>query len=91
MNMYAPPSLSLPLSLSLSLSLPRSPSPTLSHSRPQCTACSECVVKAYAEGGMEFLMKCFDEPGYIEQVTGLDLMQAGIEDIDFDLDEDFSE
>jgi hypothetical protein len=49
------------------------------------------VVKAYAEGGMEFLMKCFDEPGFIEQVTGLDLMQAGIEDIDFDLDEDFSE
>ena len=60
-------------------------------SSPQCTACSKIVVEKYDEDGFEFLAKCFDEPGYIEQVTGLDLMQAGIDDIDFDLDEDFSE
>lgn len=38
----------------------------------QCIACSEKVLKAFADGGDDFLMKVFDSADYLETVTGID-------------------
>mmetsp|Transcript_14832 Transcript_14832/g.37142 ORF Transcript_14832/g.37142 Transcript_14832/m.37142 type:complete len:688 (+) Transcript_14832:84-2147(+) len=45
----------------------------LIHGKPfeGCTACSSKVVDAYMRGGWEFLMRVFNEPGYLEEVSGL--------------------
>ncbi|KAL4226515.1 Autophagy protein 7 [Mactra antiquata] len=59
----------------------------------KCTACSKTVVQAYKDGGIEFLLKAFNEPHYLEDLTGLTLMHqetADAEVWDFDDEEEFS-
>eukprot|EP00285_Hemiselmis_virescens_P019651 CAMPEP_0173408112 /NCGR_PEP_ID=MMETSP1356-20130122/68819_1 /TAXON_ID=77927 ORGANISM="Hemiselmis virescens, Strain PCC157" /NCGR_SAMPLE_ID=MMETSP1356 /ASSEMBLY_ACC=CAM_ASM_000847 /LENGTH=113 /DNA_ID=CAMNT_0014369361 /DNA_START=168 /DNA_END=509 /DNA_ORIENTATION=- len=64
----------------------------LIHGRPfdGCTACGEKVVKAYKEGGWGFLMRVFNEPGYLEELSGLralkDATDAAMEACDWEED-----
>jgi len=37
----------------------------------QCSACSQKVVSAYESEGIEFLLKVFNSPSYLEDLTGL--------------------
>ena len=37
----------------------------------QCTACSACVVDAYAERGNELVVDAINDPKYLEDLTGL--------------------
>jgi len=37
----------------------------------KCTACSDQIVKAYSTQGFAFLLKAFNEPKFLEDVTGL--------------------
>uniref|UniRef100_A0A5K3FF12 Ubiquitin-like modifier-activating enzyme ATG7 n=1 Tax=Mesocestoides corti TaxID=53468 RepID=A0A5K3FF12_MESCO len=41
----------------------------------RCSACSQPVLDAYAKGGFDFLLRVFDEPGYLEEVSGLKELQ----------------
>nr|FAA04093.1 TPA: ubiquitin-like modifier-activating enzyme ATG7 [Lymnaea stagnalis] len=40
-----------------------------------CTACCPIVIKKYEDEGFDFLLKAFNEPGYLEDLTGLTAMQ----------------
>jgi len=37
----------------------------------KCTACSAIVREAYQTEGFEFLMKCFNQNSYLEDLSGL--------------------
>lgn len=37
-----------------------------------CTGCSPKVVNKYLDEGIEFLLKAFNDPTYLEELTGLD-------------------
>ena len=37
----------------------------------QCAACSSPVINAYREQGFDFLQKVFNEPTFLEELTGL--------------------
>ncbi|KAH7920336.1 E1-like protein-activating [Leucogyrophana mollusca] len=54
----------------------------------RCTGCSEIVLKAYEEQGFDVLLKAFNEPGYLETLTGLDKLynegDAAMESVDWD-------
>ncbi|CAG5132742.1 unnamed protein product [Candidula unifasciata] len=39
-----------------------------------CTACSHMVIQRYEKDGFDFLLKVFNEPGYLEDLTGLSAM-----------------
>ncbi|OAX41208.1 E1-like protein-activating [Rhizopogon vinicolor AM-OR11-026] len=59
----------------------------------KCTGCSETVLKAYEEQGFDMLLTAFNEPGYLESLTGLDKLynegDAALESVDWeDSDED---
>ncbi|EGO00864.1 autophagy-related protein [Serpula lacrymans var. lacrymans S7.3] len=58
----------------------------------KCTGCSETVLKAYEENGFDMLLKAFNEPGYLEFLTGLDKLydegDAALESVDWDEEED---
>ena len=49
-------------------------------------------MKAYEKDGFKVLLHAFNEPGYLERLTGLDKLQAegeaALEAIDWDEDED---
>jgi len=51
---------------------------------PQCTACSHKVVDVYKNEGFTFLLKAFNEPNYLEDLTGLTELLAKNEGIDED-------
>ncbi|GJP49455.1 hypothetical protein CLOM_g8657 [Closterium sp. NIES-68] len=53
----------------------------------QCTACSPTVVSAYRERGFAFLMDAFNEPKYLEEITGLDKLHAATVEIEVDWDD----
>jgi ubiquitin-like modifier-activating enzyme ATG7 len=36
-----------------------------------CSACSERVIDAYRENGWDFVRKVLNEPGYVEELSGL--------------------
>ncbi|KAF9021697.1 E1-like protein-activating [Hymenopellis radicata] len=42
----------------------------------KCTGCSETVVKAYEEQGFSMLNNAFNDPKYLEKLTGLDKLFA---------------
>lgn len=46
----------------------------------QCPACSDKVVSAYREEGFEFLLKVFNTPSYLEDITGLSALQQCTDD-----------
>lgn len=41
------------------------------HAFKQCTACSQIVLDHYESAGFEFLLRVFNEPSYLEDLTGL--------------------
>ncbi|CAI5520677.1 unnamed protein product [Closterium sp. Naga37s-1] len=53
----------------------------------QCTACSPTVVSAYRERGFAFLMDAFNDPTYLERITGLDKLHAATVEIEVDWDD----
>ncbi|CAI5955897.1 unnamed protein product [Closterium sp. NIES-64] len=53
----------------------------------QCTACSHTVVSAYRERGFAFLMGAFNDPTYLERITGLDKLHAATVEIEVDWDD----
>ncbi|CAI5975376.1 unnamed protein product [Closterium sp. NIES-65] len=54
---------------------------------PQCTACSPTVVSAYRERRYAFLMDAFNDPTYLERITGLDKLHAATVEIEVDWDD----
>jgi ubiquitin-like modifier-activating enzyme ATG7 len=54
----------------------------------KCTGCSEIVLKAYEEQGFNMLLKAFNEPGFLEKLTGLDKLynegDAAMESVDWE-------
>ncbi|BFZ08104.1 hypothetical protein BsWGS_11143 [Bradybaena similaris] len=58
-----------------------------------CTACSQMVIQRYEKDGFDFLLKVFNEPGYLEDLTGLSAMHdatAGHEVWGFSDEDDLS-
>ncbi|KAJ5150968.1 Ubiquitin-like modifier-activating enzyme atg7 [Penicillium canariense] len=53
-----------------------------------CSACSEKVASAYREQGWEFVRKALNEPGYVEELSGLKEVQekaeAALADIEWE-------
>ncbi|XP_076037635.1 autophagy-related 7 [Oratosquilla oratoria] len=43
----------------------------------QCTACSKNVLSAYREEGFEFLLKVFNNPSFLEEITELNKLHQG--------------
>jgi len=54
----------------------------------RCTACSPAAVGQLRDLGFAFVLQACNGPGYLEQLTGLDALQQGVEDIDIEWDED---
>ncbi|KAJ9080457.1 Autophagy protein 7 [Entomophthora muscae] len=50
---------------------------------PNCTACSDKVLAAYAENGFKFLKLVFADPHYLSKVTGLQEMLEGVDALVF--------
>jgi len=42
----------------------------------RCTACSEPVISGYSSGGFQFLLDVFNQPSFLEDLTGLSQLQA---------------
>ena len=49
--------------------------PMVGHAYDKCTACSQTVMRAYADKGFEFLLSVFEDPKTLEQITGLEEMK----------------
>ncbi|KAJ5312910.1 hypothetical protein PENANT_c049G10979 [Penicillium antarcticum] len=53
-----------------------------------CSACSERVIGAYREHGWDFVRKALNEPGYVEELSGLkevhEKAEAALADIEWD-------
>jgi ubiquitin-like modifier-activating enzyme ATG7 len=47
----------------------------------QCTGCSSAVVNEYRKEGFAMLLRAFNEPKYLEEVTGLDRLQRESEEM----------
>ncbi|KAI1287021.1 Ubiquitin-like modifier-activating enzyme ATG7 [Halotydeus destructor] len=43
-----------------------------------CTACSPLVISAYANEGFPFLLRAFNDPGFLEEMTGLKKLHEDI-------------
>ncbi|KAL6076176.1 Autophagy protein 7 [Balamuthia mandrillaris] len=63
------------------------------HAYDKCTACSSKVLKEYKEHGFEFLLKAFNKPSYLEDITGLTEMKdsAANLSIEWDFDDEDDE
>ena len=46
----------------------------------KCVACSESVLNALCERGNDFLFEVFNDPTYLEDVTGLSKLKAEIDE-----------
>ncbi|XP_035829161.1 ubiquitin-like modifier-activating enzyme ATG7 [Aplysia californica] len=58
-----------------------------------CTACSDVVLNKYKTEGFDFLLRAFNEPGFLEDLTGLTAMQDATDDAEvwgLSDDEEFS-
>jgi ubiquitin-like modifier-activating enzyme ATG7 len=53
---------------------------------PQCSACSDAVVRAFEKDGWAFLRRALAEKGFVEQVSGLAEVQRRAEELDADVD-----
>ncbi|KAG1794210.1 uncharacterized protein HD556DRAFT_1371621 [Suillus plorans] len=62
--------------------------PIIGAAYDKCTGCSETVLKAYEEQGFNMLLKAFNEPRFLEKLTGLDKLysegDAIAESVDWD-------
>lgn len=58
-----------------------------------CSACSDAILNAYREGGAQFLLRCVNDPMYIEDICGVTALKASWEaradDMQWDSDEDY--
>lgn len=69
---------------------------TMSHlhgdRNPFCTACSENIVKAYCSDGVAFILRCINEPEYIEEMCGVKALKRQWESegasVEWDFDSD---
>lgn len=68
------------------------------HYYDKCTACSDVIVDLYKKDGVDFIVKCMNEPLYMEEVTGLraekeamEAKYANWEDDDAMFDDEFDE
>ncbi|KAI0784016.1 E1-like protein-activating [Abortiporus biennis] len=66
--------------------------PIVGDSYDRCTGCSEKVIQAYENEGFDMLLKAFNEPGYLEKLTGLDkLYEEGegvLDDVDWEVEDE---
>ena len=46
----------------------------------KCVACSKSVIDAFCKRGNEFLFEVFNDPSYLEDVTGLSKLKAEIDE-----------
>jgi len=53
----------------------------------KCTACSSLVIDEYMKSGFDFLEKTFNDPKYLENLTGLTQMHQEVSNIDFEWDD----
>nr|AWV66688.1 autophagy-related protein 7 [Brachionus koreanus] len=51
----------------------------------KCTACSIEILETYKREGFDFLIKVFNDPNYLEDVTGLKELKAALDEAEFDL------
>jgi ubiquitin-like modifier-activating enzyme ATG7 len=60
------------------------------HAYSKCTACSATVLDAYARDGYAFLRQVFNNPSFLEDLTGLTALHKEAEDglADWDVDEE---
>ncbi|KAF9268423.1 E1-like protein-activating [Marasmius fiardii PR-910] len=53
----------------------------------KCTGCSETVLQAYEREGFDMMVKAFNDPKYLEKLTGLDKLyddsEKALEDVDW--------
>ncbi|KAI0340301.1 E1-like protein-activating [Trametopsis cervina] len=58
----------------------------------RCTGCSDTVLKAYETDGFDMMLKAFNEPKYLEQLTGLDQLydegEAALDNVDWDVEDE---
>ncbi|TDL27707.1 E1-like protein-activating [Rickenella mellea] len=58
----------------------------------RCTGCSETMLRAYETQGFDMMLKAFNEPGYLESLTGLDKLhdegEAALENVDWEDDDE---
>jgi ubiquitin-like modifier-activating enzyme ATG7 len=57
-----------------------------------CSLTTSQVLKAYETHGFEMMLQAFNEPGYLEKLTGLDKLydegEAALETVDWDEDDE---
>lgn len=56
----------------------------------RCVACGHSIAKEFAENGWKFVRDVMNSPIRLEQVTGLDELQASVDAVDIDFDDDDS-
>ncbi|VDM59203.1 unnamed protein product [Angiostrongylus costaricensis] len=54
----------------------------------KCVACGCTVVNEYVTRGVEFVKEVMNSPTYLEKLTGLDLLQASIDDVHVEFSDD---
>ncbi|KAI0826044.1 E1-like protein-activating [Irpex lacteus] len=58
----------------------------------RCTGCSDTVLEAYEKGGFDVLLRAFNEPKFLETLTGLDKLydegEAALDNVEWDVEED---
>ncbi|KAG6908597.1 hypothetical protein DXG01_004000 [Tephrocybe rancida] len=65
--------------------------PIIGAAYDRCTGCSETVIRAYETEGFDMMLKAFNDPKYLPQLTGLDKLydegEAALESVDWDEDD----
>ena len=58
----------------------------------RCTGCSDTVLEAYERDGWAMLHRAFDEPGFLERLTGLNKLaeegEQALEDLEVEWDDE---
>jgi ubiquitin-like modifier-activating enzyme ATG7 len=69
--------------------------PIIGAAYDRCTGCSETVLRAYETRGFEMMLQAFNQPGYLEKLTGLDKLydegEAALDTVDWDEDDEVEE
>ncbi|OJJ75406.1 hypothetical protein ASPBRDRAFT_168247, partial [Aspergillus brasiliensis CBS 101740] len=69
--------------------------PVTGRSYKHCSACSDNITRAYKEGGWNFVLRALNEPGYVEELSGLKEVhataEASLADVEWDEDSDSAE
>ena len=50
----------------------------------QCTACSDVILTQYSKDGFSFLHRVFNDPSYLEDLSGITKLNKAAEDMDMD-------